>query len=138
MGLEGTWYNELGSTLVIKQINGGTLTGTYETAVSSKGCAKGVFAVTGRTDVDKGGMTLGFAVTWLNGQSTCNSTTAWAGQYRGPIGQESLTAMWLLVMKTDVEHEWASTLVGEDVFTRQALSPERQAEVAARKRHSHP
>jgi hypothetical protein len=138
MGLEGTWYNELGSTLVITQVDkDGTVSGTYETVVSN-GCAKGVFAVTGRTDIDGGGATVGFAVTWVNAQSKCNSTTTWAGQYRGPMGQESLTAVWLLVMKTDVEDSWASTLVGEDVFTRQVASPERQAKAAARKRHSHP
>lgn len=137
MGLEGTWYNELGSTLVIKQVADGTLVGTYETAVSD-GCAKGEFALTGRTDVASDGDTVGFAVTWLNDQSNCNSTTTWAGQYWSIGGQESITTVWLLVMRTSPEDQWASTLVGEDIFTREPLSAERKAEVATRKRHPHP
>jgi hypothetical protein len=137
MGLEGKWHNELGSTLIIKEVTDGTLFGTYETAVS-EGCATGQFAVVGRTDVESGGDTVGFAVTWLNDQSKCNSTTTWAGQYLTVNGQESLTALWLLVTKTEPDEQWASTLVGEDVFTRETATPEQQKEAAARKRHPHP
>lgn len=136
MSLEGKWYNELGSTLEIKADDDGRLSGTYETAVSSAGCAHGVFDLLGTTDVDAGGDTFGFSVTWKNKQSSCNSTTAWSGHYLQ--GQEILKAFWLLSVKTDPGDEWGSTLVGEDVFTRQALSAERQAEIAARKRHPHP
>jgi hypothetical protein len=138
MTLLGTWYNELGSTLEINQAQGDTISGLYETAVSSSGCAKGVFSVMGRTDVDAGGSTFGFAVTWLNDKSSCKSTTTWAGQYQTIDGQEVLVTLWLLVMRTSPDEDWASTLVGEDVFRRERLSPEQQAEVAARKRHPHP
>jgi hypothetical protein len=138
MGLLGTWHNELGSTLVITEVQGDTIVGTYETAVSGSGCAKGIFPVIGRTDVDAGGTTLGFTITWRNDKSSCNSTTSWAGQYQVIDDQEVLIALWLLAMKTNVEEDWASTLVGEDMFFREPASPERQAEVATRKRHSHP
>jgi hypothetical protein len=137
MGLQGTWYNELGSTLEIKEVSKGTLAGSYETAVS-EGPVTGQFEVVGRTDVDRGGETVGFAVTWVNDQSNSNSTTTWAGHYLNSGGDEHLTAFWLLVMRTDPGDEWASTLVGEDVFRRKTLSPERQAEVGTLKRHAHP
>ena len=137
MGLEGMWYSQLGSILDITQISDGTLVGTYETAVSD-GCAQGEFALTGRTDVESGGDTVGFAVTWLNDQSSCNATTSWAGQYQNVDGQESLTALWLLAMESPADEQWASTLVGEDVFTRQTVSADRKTEVAAYKRNPHP
>ena len=47
MGLEGTWYNELGSTMDITELQSGTLFGSYSTAVSSSGCAQGEFIVGG-------------------------------------------------------------------------------------------
>jgi hypothetical protein len=138
VGLEGTWYNELGSTLVIDPISDGSVVGSYETAVSSSGCATGSYPVAGRTDTDSGGQTVGFSVTWLNAQSSCNSTTSWAGQYQVVDGAEQLTALWLLAMKTDPSDDWASTLVGEDLFTREQPSAEQVAQASARKRHPHP
>jgi hypothetical protein len=39
-------------------------------------------------------------------------------------------------MQNPAQDEWCSTLVGEDVFTRQAASPEQIAQT--QKRHSHP
>lgn len=130
MGLMGTWRNELGSKLVIKQITDDTLIGTYESAVSEDSCAQGEFALTGRTDVELGGDTVGFAVTWRNDQSDCNATTSWAGQYLDANGEESLTTLWLLVSKTDSGQQWASTIVGKDVFTREGASPEQPNESA--------
>jgi hypothetical protein len=66
MSLEGPWYNELGSTMQIYPLAGnGSVSGTYETAVSS-GCAQGAFNLAGRTDVGQGGQTVGFSVCWLN------------------------------------------------------------------------
>lgn len=139
MGLEGTWYNELGSTLVVDEVSDGTVVGNYQTAVSSGGCAQGTYAVLGKTDVDSSGQTVGFSVTWLNAQSPpCNSTTSWAGQYQTVDGVEHLTAIWILVMKTDPGDDWASTLVGEDVFTRQPPASEHIARALSRKRHPHP
>ena len=138
MGLEGTWRNERGSVLVIKEVTNGTLVGSYKTAVGKAGCAKGEFPVTGRTDVGSGGNTVGFAVTWKNDQSDCDSsTTVWAAQYLDNDGHESLTSVWLLVSKTEPKEQWASTLVGDDIFTRTA-NPEQLKEAAARKPQPHP
>ena len=50
MNLEGTWHTELGSTLVIDRVRDGGLSGTYKTALSASGSAKGSFEVAGRTD----------------------------------------------------------------------------------------
>ena len=136
MSLLGKWHNELGSTLNIEKEENGVLEGVYETAVSSGGCAQGSFPLHGTTDVDSGGQTFGFSVTWKNEKSSCQSTTAWAGHYREDL--ERLIAFWLLATKTDPKDEWGSTLVGEDVFTRETVSAERQEEVAQHKRPAHP
>jgi Avidin family len=138
MGLQGTWYNELGSMLTIEDVSGGIVTGQYETGVSSGGCAEGSYAVQGTTDTDSGGQSVGLTVTWLNAQSRCNSTTTWAGQYQEIGGAEVLTAMWLLVIDTAPDADWSSTLVGQDVFTRTPPPEEAVAQVAAGKRHAHP
>lgn len=139
MGLEGTWYNELGSTLVVEQVSDGTIVGSYQTAVSSSGCARGAYPLLGKTDVDSGGQTVGFSVTWLNAESpSCNSTTSWVGQYQMVDGVEQLPSIWILVMKTDPEDEWASTLVGEDLFTREPPAAEHLAAGSPRRRPAHP
>ena len=139
MSLEGTWYNELGSTMQIEPLAGdGSLSGSYETAVSSSGCAQGAFSLAGRTDVDRGGQTVGFSVCWLNQGSECNSSTSWSGQYQTVNGEEQITALWLLTQATPPASDWASTLVGQDLFTRQ---PPTSDEIAARSKirgRSHP
>jgi avidin family protein len=58
MGLEGSWVNELGSSMQIDSVLDGLVTGTYQTAVST-GCASGSFALAGRTDVESGGQSVG-------------------------------------------------------------------------------
>jgi hypothetical protein len=138
MGLQGTWCNELGSTLTIEEVSGGMVAGSYETAVSSGGCASGSYAVQGTTDTDAGGQSVGLTVTWVNAQSRCSSTPTWAGQYQEIGGQEVLTAMWLLVIDTTPEADWSSTLVGQDVVTRNEPAANAVAQVAAVKRHAHP
>jgi avidin family protein len=75
-GLNGTWYNELGSKMTIQFNADGSITGSYTTAVSATGCAKGAFPLTGRWNVDTSNvLSLGFAVGWNNAQSKCYSTT---------------------------------------------------------------
>jgi avidin family protein len=137
MGLQGTWHNELGSTLVVTEVTNGTVKGTYETATG--GLAVGKFEVVGRTDTDPqtpGGQTVGFSVAWINDQSQCKSTTSWCGEYFTVGGVEQLSALWLLVSETTSAEEWASTQVGKDVFWREASPPEQLAQ--ARQPRSHP
>jgi hypothetical protein len=135
--LQGTWYNELGSTMVIGQLDPSnqTVTGTYTTAVSSSGCAKGQFLLAGRSDVQAGGQTIGWAVSWLNTSSKCWSTTSWAGHFDG---QGTIMAFWLLAMRADPGEEWASTVIGQDVFTRTQPTEEEIVHALQMKRHSHP
>jgi hypothetical protein len=141
MGLDGTWYNELGSKLDLKEGSDGSLSGSYESAVSSDGCAKGAFPLAGRTDVPfQGGETFGFAVSWHNSESECNSTTTWVGHYRpgGEGAEESLIAFWLLAEKTGPDEEWASTMLGKDVFVRQTVSPQQPKAASVPERAPHP
>jgi hypothetical protein len=131
MALDGVWINELGSVLTLKTGPEGLLEGSYVTAVGN--CAKGKFLVSGRTDVIAGGETLGFAVSWKNSQSQCNSTTTWVGHYRsaGEEG-ESLVTFWVMAEKTGPGEEWESTTLGSDVFYRQtAESGKQSAEVSS-------
>jgi Avidin family len=130
MGLNGTWYNELGSKVTLKEGSDGSLVGEYESAVASNGCAKGSYPLSGRTDIPFGGETFGFAVSWHNDESDCNSTTTWAGHYRegGNGSEEILITFWLLVDKAGPGEEWESTLLGKDTFVRQTVAPEDQLE----------
>lgn len=139
MPIDGTWYNELNSTMVIR-VNAGSVTGTYTTAVSGAGCAKGDFDIAGRADTDQNGLAnLGFVVSWENGQSRCESVTAWSGEYRTLAnGEEQIKTTWLLTLETDQMDDWKSTLIGQDVFTRIAPSPASVQLSKMLKRHSHP
>lgn len=138
MGLVGTWFNELGSTLTITQVQSGVLSGTYQTAVSS-GCAQGTFNVVGVTDTDSGGQNVGFTVSWNNEESNCRSVTAWSGQvFNLNTGAAAIYAFWLLTQETSVSQLWAATNVGVDVFMQQMLSPEEIAEKSKIVRRSNP
>lgn len=117
MGIEGPWFSQHqpGSKFEILPVAEGILTGLYEPAAGSGSCARGQFPLQGRTDIGRGGSTFGFAVNWHNAESSCNSTTVWAGQYVDTPGAESLTTFWVLV--TNTTHQ-----SGEDHYTRVASS----------------
>ncbi|MFB7663225.1 avidin/streptavidin family protein [Kitasatospora sp. NPDC056138] len=121
-GITGTWYNELGSTLVVTASADGGLTGTYNSAV---GNAQNTYALTGRFDsapaTDGSGTALGWSVAWRNDFRDAHSATTWSGQYFGGA-QERIDTQWLLTSGTTAANEWQSTLVGHDVFTRTAPS----------------
>jgi hypothetical protein len=142
MALDGIWYNELNSRMELT-VKEGLVQGTYETAVSGKGCAKGKFQLAGRADTARDGvLNVGFVVSWENDQSNCESVTAWSGEYRttriGGEDVEILKTTWLLTLETNETDDWKSTLVGQDVFTRR-VPAERELRVAqAMKRRSHP
>lgn len=138
MPLEGTWYNELGSMITIDRVGTGGFTGTYQTAVSTTGCAKGTFSLVGTSDGDVDGSSVGFVVAWVNDISNCHSVTGWSGQLQIIDGEEQIVATWLLTMETDPSQDWASTLVGRDVFTRYAAKEATLALKSKQKRPSHP
>ena len=134
MGIDGTWTNELQSTLMINPVQNGEFAGTYTTAVSGDACAKGEFVVLGRTDTDSGGRSVAWSVCWKNDSSSCASVTAWAGQYDAQ--DDVIVAFWLLSRQTDPSEDWSSTNVGVDTFVRSGAerSPLPRAVVA----RSHP
>lgn len=138
MPLEGTWFNELGSTMTINGVTPAGFSGTYQTAVSTTGCAQGVFTLIGISDTDADGTSVAFAVAWTNGSSQCHSVTAWSGQLQIINGEEQIIATWLLTMETDPSQDWASTLVGRDVFTRNPIPEEHLVVKSKQKRPSHP
>lgn len=138
MDIQGTWYNELGSTMVINPVANGQVTGTYTTAVSSTGCAQGSFTLVGRTDTDTAGEGVGFVVNWKNNQADCESVTAWSGQAQTINGEDQINAFWLLTVESAPDQDWYATHVGQDVFTRTAPSKEHVAKKLKTTRRSNP
>lgn len=137
MGLEGTWYNELGSSMTIDAVSDGAFDLTYETAVSASDCAVGRFDGSGRSDDSAAGLAVAFVVAWSNERSGCGAVTSWSGELRTVGGEETLVAMWLLVVPNE-QYDWASTIVGQDIFTRTPAPQGLVEESVAPKRHSHP
>jgi Avidin family len=116
--ITGTWYNQLGSIMIVTATGDGGLTGTYESAV---GNAENKYVLTGRYDnapaTDGSGTALGWTVAWRNEFRNAHSVTTWSGQYFGG-DQERIITQWLLTSGTTSANEWRSTLVGHDLFTR--------------------
>jgi hypothetical protein len=133
MGLEGVWYNELGSQMTLS-VDGAVITGTYMTAV---GDAQGQYPLYGAANSNPSsfGQAVGWVVAWVNDSGDADSVTAWSGQYQQIDGGDTLTAMWLLTSETPAAEDWASTQVGQDVFTRQLPAPEA---IARRLKVGHP
>ena len=80
-GIDGTWYNELGSWMVLQLgPDGRSLTGVYHSAV---GHAVEEYILSGRVDgTPEDGQSLGWVVSWQNGRLNSHSVTAWSGQFR--------------------------------------------------------
>ena len=112
MAIDGIWYNELGSTMILQLgPNPGQLIGTYQSGVGTAG----QFGLVG--SYDTASSTFGFVVTWNNGTVERSSTTTWCGQYFDQ-GNEVLISTWLLCETTAETQTWESTLVGQDQFGR--------------------
>lgn len=132
MTIEGVWYNELGSMVDI-HASGSRLTGGYQSAVG----AGGTFPMVGMIDpTPSSGQTFGMVVTWNNGTSDLQSTTAWCGQLQMVGGQETLTTMWLLSQSTPPADNWESVLIGQDVFTRNKPSAETMRKAGEKRLHN--
>jgi len=133
--LYGSWYNELGSNMVLTG-SGAQLSGSYFSAV---GQAAYQYPLSGRVNTGPSlpgsGTAIGWTVAWVNAYQAAPSATSWAGQYQQmPDGGEQITTLWLLVSETIPENDWASTNVGQDIFTRTSPTAET---VARRKRTGH-
>ncbi|MEU9085317.1 avidin/streptavidin family protein [Streptomyces sp. NPDC048357] len=116
-GILGTWYNQLGSTMVVTRAANGGFTGTYESAV---GNAEKRYVMTGRYDsapADGTGTAVGWTVAYRNAYRNAHSVATWSGQYVGG-GQERIVTQWLLSYGTTPADQWKSTILGHDEFTR--------------------
>lgn len=132
-GIDGTWYNELGSWMVLELgPDGRSLTGVYHSAV---GHAVEEYILSGRVDgTPEDGQSLGWVVSWQNGRLNSHSVTAWSGQFRVvDNGDEFITTTWLLTRESPPEEDWESTILGKDVFSRSAPTAEDIARVRARR-----
>ena len=143
MPLDGVWYNELGSQMQLNVAADGTITGSYKTAVSESSCTQGSYTIAGRTKPAGGDVAnVGWVVSWENDQSSCDSVTAWSGEFQmignGAAQYETIKTTWLLTLETDQKDQWKSTLVGQDIFTRDAPRADQLKVARATKRYSHP
>ena len=133
-----TWYNELGSKMVITSYDRetGVFSGTYKSPHAGE--AEGTYILTGRKD--PAGNTLGWTVNWQNScTKSLQSVTTWSGQlqYEGLEYWVILTT-WLLTSQTIPEDNWESTQVGFDYFTQNPPSEETKKKAKFRCRPSHP
>ncbi|ARE77667.1 MULTISPECIES: streptavidin [unclassified Streptomyces] len=114
----GTWYNQLGSTMVVTKAANGGFVGTYESAV---GNAEKRYVMTGRYDsapaTDGSGTAVGWTVAYRNAYRNAHSVATWSGQYIGG-SQERIVTQWLLSYGTTAADQWKSTVVGHDEFSR--------------------
>ena len=136
MNLNGTWYNELGSSMTLV-VNGNSITGTYQTAV---GDASETYDLVGRTDTDNDArQAVGFVVVWQNQYGSSDSVTTWSGQYQNINGIDTIVTTWLLTQETNPNDDWASTIVNKDIFTKTApIEEEIQQQLKRGIKASHP
>jgi plastocyanin len=131
MNPNGTWYNELGSTMTLTAV-GGNIQGVYQSGVG----AEGTFQLTGSYDPsNEPNIAIGFVVTWANAYNNYHSVTGWSGQIQGG----TIVATWLLTSETNNGDDWKSTLVGKDIFTQ--AQPSTQHIAASKEKgmvNSHP
>ena len=131
------WYNELGSVMIIKEVNNniGTFGGTYNSAV---GEAEKEYLLCGRFDT--AGQSLGWVVSYQNQYLNAHSTCSWSGQIQfDPVIMDVvILTNWLLTRQTSPEDDWNSTNIGHDTFTR--VEPSKQQTMSAKLRCqcSHP
>ncbi|NEP56228.1 MAG: hypothetical protein F6K31_04280 [Symploca sp. SIO2G7] len=139
MSVEGTWYNELGSMMILS-ITGTSITGTYQTAV---GDASGIYQLVGSFDVggnpSAAGQAIAWVVVWSNqAKGNSHSVTAWSGQYQIIDGVEEIETMWLLTSEMPTNFDWAATQINKDVFTRSAPPPETIVRASKKRMPAHP
>lgn len=109
--LKGTWSNELGSSMDITSVTGGSFAGKYTSHVSASGkptsgSLSGVFA----------GDAISFVVNW---DPAFPSTTAWTGLILADGSKLHLNTLWHLAETPDKPGDrWESILAGSDFFTK--------------------
>ncbi|CAE1330396.1 unnamed protein product [Acanthosepion pharaonis] len=125
--LEGTWYNELGSEIILSYDKSGIIKGEYRTAVErQEGTAGNTHSlIYGIGNYHEPNTTFGFHVVWRKGASV----TGFVGQCHSTCGldeMETLEVNWILWQSIEkCQDHWRSTLYGINSFTKyeQAAGP---------------
>lgn len=107
----GTWKNQRESILKLKA-NGGSVTGTFESAVGDGG----------KVVVDVAGRILGDRITFHAVYEQFGTLVSWVGQVDET--NKKIETVWLHASDIPEEHEkdalWSAIRTGGDVFTRQS------------------
>ncbi|XP_028403066.1 uncharacterized protein LOC114525820 [Dendronephthya gigantea] len=121
--LNGTWYNDFGSEIILQQSKSGIITGEFRTAVEvKKGSAGETHAlVYGSGVYRRPNTTFSLVIVWRDGASVAG----WVGECNLCTNNAaSLQMNWLLRSKVDnCNDEWKSTRYGENTFTRHEQKP---------------
>ena len=114
--IEGSWTNQLGSTLEIGTVNNGRFNGTYTTAVGN--AQNFVNDVNGTIIEGEHGKTLvAMQVAWRHREEgKPSSLTSWTGLFDPKT--QTIDTQWLLVSNDDSLHNWSSFRHNKDLFTR--------------------
>ena len=125
MAVQGTWKNELGSTLVLTDDGNGRISGTYTTAVG--GPTGEPFELIGSYDTSSSlPVPIGWSVAW----TAWGSNTTWCGLL---LDGGTITATWILASTIPAnEGWWQSMNVGMDTFTQNGEVTPEAAEIRLR------
>lgn len=122
LSIQGTWYNELGSTVIINDIGPiGNFSGEYHTAVETGEDEIPPTPLVGKTSTNGVNDTFGMTVVWRGG----SSVTSWTGQFHICGGEETLMTTWILASQVETcKENWEAYRIGQDLFKRQPFCHE--------------
>jgi len=107
----GKWHNQLTSTVDIS-VQGSSVTGDYESAVSGTGTT-----IKGKLVGYVNGDLIAFTVNWPTA-----AITAWVGQLTVENGVDTIKTLWQMTKNVEDANEatglWASINAGADNFVR--------------------
>lgn len=134
MAINGAWTNELGSRLILEDLENGRLGGTYVTAVG--GPEGQPFPLTGGYVLPQGTgapIPLAWTVAWTG----WGSTTSWCGLL---FDDGTITTTWILTSTIAPDEGWWQSMnVGGDTFAMMRERPTAEIrKAAARRGASHP
>ena len=121
LNLQGKWFNEFGSEMILKIKDNKYVEGIYKSDTG----ATGTYTVVGIADEKPEGnsQTVAFAVSWRpiekeKADPTFNWVSGFAGQLQMIDEEEVLTTTYLLSKNTNPEDNWGSTIVDKATFKR--------------------
>lgn len=109
----GTWKNQHGSTLELRELAGGNIDGRFESGVGDDGQM---------LYVDISGQSLGDIITFHAVYSDYRTIITWAGQHSEEAGIGKIKTHWLHVSDIPDAQErdwmWFTNRIGSDEFQR--------------------